>query len=106
MQKANKVEFRCEYSPKQVRLLLLCSCCCYYFHATLLLLLPQVTVWVEKDTKAKEVTPFPLPVIKKISCGPNHTVAIDENHKVGDRSCYSYFRPFSSRKILQKIQFL
>merc|ERR1712079_132661 len=57
MQKANKVEFRCEYSPK------------------------QVMVWVEKDTKAKEVTHLPVPKIKKISCGPNHTVAVDENNK-------------------------
>jgi len=57
MQKANKVEFRCEYSPK------------------------QVMVWVEKDTKAKEVTNLPVPKIKKISCGPNHTVAVDENNK-------------------------
>eukprot|EP00092_Neocalanus_flemingeri_P012381 GFUD01013349.1.p1 GENE.GFUD01013349.1~~GFUD01013349.1.p1 ORF type:complete len:457 (-),score=135.52 GFUD01013349.1:130-1500(-) len=58
MQKANKVEFRCEYSPLQVK------------------------VWLEKDTKAKEVTPHPVPNIKKISCGPNHTVAVDENKKV------------------------
>ena len=86
------MEFRCELSPK------------------------QVMVWVEKDTKAKEVTFFeylrlelirlvlpnyadlikvshciayhtqvthlPMPNIKKISCGPNHTVAVDENNKV------------------------
>merc|ERR1719339_645876 len=45
MAKANKVEFRCELSPK------------------------QVMVWVEKDTKAKEVTHLPMPFIKKISCG-------------------------------------
>jgi len=57
MAKANKVEFRCEHSPK------------------------QVMVWVEKDTKAKEVTHLPMPNIKKISCGPNHTVAVDENNK-------------------------
>jgi alpha-tubulin suppressor-like RCC1 family protein len=57
MQKANKVEFRCEFSPK------------------------QVMVWVEKDTKAKEVTHLPQPTIKKISCGPNHTVAVDVNNK-------------------------
>lgn len=57
MQKANKVEFRCEYSPK------------------------QVMVFVEKDTKAKEVTNLPLPTIRGISCGPNHTVAVDTNNK-------------------------
>jgi len=57
MQKANKIEFRNEYVPK------------------------QVLVFVEKDTKAKEVTQLPTPVIKKISCGPNHTVAIDEKFK-------------------------
>jgi len=57
MQKANKVEFRSENSPLQVK------------------------VWVEKDTKAKEVTPQPVPKIVKISCGPNHTVAITEEKK-------------------------
>lgn len=57
MQKANKVEFRCEFSPK------------------------QVLVWVEKDTKAKEVTPLAVPVIKGISCGTNHTVAVDKDNK-------------------------
>jgi len=58
MQKANKVEFRCEYSPLQVK------------------------VWVEKDTKDKTVTPQPVPNIVKISCGPNHTVAITSENKV------------------------
>jgi len=58
MQKANKIEYRCEYSPLQVKL------------------------WVEKDAKSKEVTPLPAPKIIKISCGPNHTVAVDENKKV------------------------
>jgi len=57
MQKANKVEFRCEYSPK------------------------EVTCFIEKDTKAKEVTALPTPKIVKISCGPNHTVAVDSNMK-------------------------
>lgn len=58
MQKANKVEFRCEYSPLQVK------------------------VWVEKDTKDKTVTPQPVPHIAKISCGPNHTVAVTNENKV------------------------
>lgn len=57
MQKANKIEFRYEYLPKQVQ------------------------VFVEKDTKAKEVTPLPTPKITKISCGANHTVAIDDKFK-------------------------
>jgi len=57
MQKANKVEFRCEHTPLQVK------------------------VFVEKDTKAKEVTPLATPVIKRISCGPSHTVAVDVNNK-------------------------
>ena len=39
-------------------------------------------LWVEKDAKSKEVTPLPAPKIIKISCGPNHTVAVDENKKV------------------------
>ena len=52
-----QVEFRCEYSPLQVK------------------------VWVEKDTKAKEVTPQPVPKIVKISCGTNHTVALTEEKK-------------------------
>ena len=29
-----------------------------------------------------QVTHLPMPIIKKISCGPNHTVAVDENNKV------------------------
>jgi len=57
MEKANKVNFRCEFSPK------------------------QVVTFLEKDTKAKEVTALPYPHIVKISCGPSHTVAVDKNHK-------------------------
>jgi len=56
--KANKVEYRCEYAPK------------------------QVSVWVDKDPKTKEVTPLDMPKILKISCGPQHTVAIDDTNKV------------------------
>ena len=37
---------------------------------------------MEKDTKAKEVTPLPTPNIVKISCGEFHTVAVDDNKKV------------------------
>jgi len=58
MQKANKVEFRCEHSPLQVK------------------------VWVDKDPKTKEVTALPIPKIIKISCGQYHTTAVDENKKV------------------------
>jgi len=58
MQKANKVEFRCEYSPLQVK------------------------VWVEKDTKDKQIIPQATPKVVKVSCGPNHTVVITEDHKV------------------------
>jgi len=57
MQKANKIEFRNEYVPK------------------------QVLIFVEKDTKNKEVIPLPAPKITKISCGLNHTVAIDDKFK-------------------------
>jgi len=58
MQKANKVEFRCEYSPLQVK------------------------VWVDKDPKTKEITALPIPKIIKISCGQYHSTAVDENKKV------------------------
>ena len=57
MQKANKIEFRNEYEPK------------------------QIMMFVEKDARVKEVTPLPTPFIKKISCGQNHTVAIDDKFK-------------------------
>lgn len=57
MQKANKVEFRYEYTPKKIPL------------------------FVEKDPKTKEIVPLPLPKIVKIACGPNHTIAIDDNFK-------------------------
>ena len=39
-------------------------------------------MWVEKDTKDKTVTPQPVPHIAKISCGPNHTVAVTNENKV------------------------
>ena len=55
--RANKVDFRCEYSPK------------------------QVSIWVDKDAKTKEVTHLPIPKIVKISCGPQHTVVVDEDKK-------------------------
>jgi len=55
--KANKVEFRYEYSPK------------------------QVSMWVDKDPKSKEVTPLDVPKIVKISCGPQHTVVVDDTNK-------------------------
>jgi len=57
MAKANKIEFRYEYEPK------------------------QVMMFVEKDAKVKEVTPLATPFIKKIACGANHTVAIDDKFK-------------------------
>jgi len=57
MAKANKVDFRYEYSPLKIPL------------------------FVEKDSKSKDITPLPTPKIVKICCGPNHTIAIDENHK-------------------------
>ena len=41
----------------------------------------QVSVWVDKDPKTKEVTPLDMPKIVKISCGPQHTVVVDEDNK-------------------------
>jgi len=55
--KAKKVEFRCEFAPK------------------------QVMMWVDKDPKSKEVTALEIPKIVKISCGPQHTVVVDDNNK-------------------------
>ena len=52
-----QVEYRCEYSPVEVK------------------------VWVEKDMKTKEVTVLPTPKIIRVSCGPQHTVAVADNHK-------------------------
>jgi len=57
IEKAKKVEFRCEYSPK------------------------QIMGFLEKDTKEKEVIPLAIPHMVKISCGPNHAVAVDKNNK-------------------------
>jgi len=57
MSKSNKVEFRYEYVPEKIPL------------------------FVDKDTKTKEVTPLPTPKIVKIASGSQHTVAIDENCK-------------------------
>ena len=39
-------------------------------------------VWVEKDTKDKQIIPQATPKVVKVSCGPNHTVVITEDHKV------------------------
>ena len=36
---------------------------------------------MEKDSKSKEITPLSTPKIIKIACGPNHTVAVDDNCK-------------------------
>jgi alpha-tubulin suppressor-like RCC1 family protein len=55
--KSKKVEFRYEYVPEKIPL------------------------WVDKDSKTKEVTPLPVPKIVKIASGAQHTVAIDENCK-------------------------
>jgi len=41
----------------------------------------KIPLFVEKDSKSKDITPLPTPKIVKICCGPNHTIAIDENHK-------------------------
>lgn len=41
----------------------------------------KIPLFVEKDSKSKEITPLPTPKIIKIACGPNHTVAVDDNCK-------------------------
>merc|ERR1719270_197031 len=38
-------------------------------------------MWVDKDPKSKEVTPLDVPKIVKISCGPQHTVVVDDTNK-------------------------
>merc|ERR1712029_1000869 len=40
-----------------------------------------VSMWVDKDPKSKEVTPLDVPKIVKISCGPQHTVVVDDTNK-------------------------
>ena len=40
-----------------------------------------------------QVTHLPMPNIKKISCGPNHTVAVDENNKVDTKVQSVNFKP-------------
>jgi len=57
IEKAGKVEFHCEFSPK------------------------QISAFFEKDTKEKEVIALPYPHIVKVSCGTNHAVAVDKNFK-------------------------
>ena len=41
----------------------------------------KVTMYVEKDPRSKAVTPIRYVNVKEISCGTNHTVAIDENYR-------------------------
>jgi len=57
LEKANKVEFRCEFSPKQIQ------------------------TFFDKDPKEKEVTALDYPNIVSVSCGTSHTVAVDSNNK-------------------------
>lgn len=38
----------------------------------------KIYLWVEKDMKTKVITPIKGVVIKEITCGKNHTIAIDE----------------------------
>jgi len=57
LEKAGKVTFHYEYVPT------------------------KVVMYVEKDPKAKGITPITGVVIKEVSCGSNHTVAIDERNR-------------------------
>ena len=52
LEKAGKTQFHFVYSPEKVHM------------------------WVEKDPKVKGATPVTGVVIKEISCGNNHTIAI------------------------------
>ena len=54
LEKAGKTTFHYIYSPEKIHM------------------------WVEKDPKAKSPTPITGVVIKEISCGNNHAVAIGE----------------------------
>lgn len=57
LEKAGKVTFHYEYVPT------------------------KVVMYVEKDPKSKAVTPVTGVVIKEVSCGNNHTIAIDERNR-------------------------
>jgi alpha-tubulin suppressor-like RCC1 family protein len=41
----------------------------------------KVVMFIEKDPRSKQVSPVPGVTIKEISCGSNHTVAIDEKYR-------------------------
>lgn len=41
----------------------------------------RVSLFVEKDPKAKKATPIPAVNIKEISCGNHHTVVIDDRYR-------------------------
>jgi len=41
----------------------------------------KITLFVEKDSKSKAITPIRNVVIKHISCGQNHTVVIDDRYR-------------------------
>merc|ERR1712142_649361 len=57
LEKAGRIDFHFEYVPT------------------------KVIMYVEKDPKTKQVTPITGVVIKEISCGNNHTVAVDERNR-------------------------
>ena len=41
----------------------------------------KITLFVEKDSKSKAITPIRNVVVKHISCGQNHTVVIDDRYR-------------------------
>ena len=57
LEKAGKVTFHFEYVPT------------------------KVVMYVEKDPKSKGITPITGVVIKEVTCGNNHTIAIDERNR-------------------------
>jgi len=57
LERAGKMTFHMEYVPQ------------------------KVMMFVEKDPKAKQATPVTGVVIKEVTCGANHTVAIDERNR-------------------------
>ena len=57
LERAGKMTFHMEYAPQ------------------------KVMMFVEKDPKAKQATPVTGVVIKEVTCGANHTVAIDERNR-------------------------
>ena len=59
----------------------------------------KVVMYIEKDPKSKQVSPVPGVTIKEISCGSNHTIAIDDKFRVSKNKTVKAIRKILLEKV-------